>query len=134
MCGGPPIHIQSVGALTNFNPTCFSSFQTPSPCSPVKGSMLEGKRYSTMVRSQSGIGGSLGSLGIFTGCPRILNVGSSSSSSYLSSSSSAAASSFFSSPGGGGGGGGGAGGALLGAAEIRQMLHWYLTYLNFLLT
>lgn len=30
--------------------------------SPVYGSMLEGKRYSTMALSQSGIGGTLGSL------------------------------------------------------------------------
>lgn len=93
-------------------------------CSPVKGSMLEGKRYSTMARSQSGILGSLGSLGSFTGCPRSSNWNPTSTSS---SATAAAASSFFSSPAGGGGGGGG---ALAGAVEIRHqdinemVLHW----------
>lgn len=81
--------------------------------SPVKGSMLEGKRYSRTTRSQSGSGGSLGGLGILTGCPKSLK---GSSKSFSSASSAAAgASPFFSTPGGGGGGG-----ALLGAAEIRQ--------------
>ena len=95
----------------------------------MKGSMLEGKRYSTMARSQSGIGGSLGSLGslgITTGRPKIskgsMSSFSSSSSSSFSPSSAAGASSFFSS----GGGGGGGGGALLGAAEIRQKLYDYV--------
>lgn len=81
--------------------------------------MLEGKRYSTMGRSQSGIGGSLGRLGSSTGCPKISNWNHTFSSSSTSSASAGA--SFFSS--GGGGGGGGAGGALLGAAEIRQNQH-----------
>ncbi len=82
--------------------------------------MLDGKRYFRMVWTQPGSGGSLGSFGIFTGCPRILKGSSNSFSS--SSSAPAGASSFFSSPGGGGGGGGG-GAALLGAAEIRKNLH-----------
>lgn len=105
----------------------FTQHMSNGLCSPVNGSMLEGKRYSTMGRSQSGTLGSLGSLryldslGIFTGRPKILK-GSSRSFSSSSSSLAAGASSFFSSPGGGGGGGGGAGGALLGAAKIRQNL------------
>lgn len=84
--------------------------------SPVNGSMLEGKRNSRMARSQPGIGGSLGRLGILTSYPRSSNLNSFSSS--FSSSPPPAAASFFSSSGGGGGGGGG--GALLGAVGIRQ--------------
>lgn len=75
--------------------------------SPVNGSMLDGKRYSRTDRSQSGIGGSLGS---WTGCPR-------SSNWNRPASCGGSGSSFFSSPGGGGGG---AGGALAGAGRIRR--------------
>lgn len=78
--------------------------------------MLEGKRYFRMTCSQTGRAGSL-TLGIFTGCPRMLKGSSKSfsSSSFSSSSVPTGASSFFSPSGGGGGGGGG---ALLDAADV----------------